>query len=226
MTVATPLDDDERIWRLNLGSVNAYLVDDGEVTLVDAGTPRSVDSIGAGLATAGYDVDDLDRVLITHFDLDHVGGIAGLAPDCPLYAMEPDASFVAGARKPPVGNRKGLFQRAAGLLVTLPEQPVDRLTDEEQVGGFIAYHTPGHTPGHTVYHHPELGVAMLGDLVREKDGSLGTPPWPLAYDAGQNRESIRALSARDLEFEFACMGHGDPLVSNGAAVLSKLASVA
>jgi glyoxylase-like metal-dependent hydrolase (beta-lactamase superfamily II) len=226
MTVATPLDNDERVWRFDLGSVNAYLVDDGEVTLVDAGTPRSVGTLRRGLATAGYGVEDLDRLLVTHYDVDHVGGIAGLDLDCPVYAMEPDAGFIAGSHRPPLGNRKGLFQRAAGLLLTLPDQPVERVVDEERVGGFTAYHTPGHTPGHTTFYHAEHGVAMLGDLVRESDGSLGTLPWPLAYDAGQNRESIRALSARDLEFEFACMGHGDPLVSNGDAVLSRLASVA
>ncbi|MFC4406000.1 MBL fold metallo-hydrolase [Haloarchaeobius iranensis] len=226
MTVATPLDHEERVWRLDLGSVNAYLVDDGEVTLVDAGTPRSVGELRQGLATAGYDVEGLDRLLVTHYDLDHVGGIAGLDPDCPVYAMEPDASFTAGRRTPPFGNRKGLFQRVAGLLLGLPDQPVERLTDEERIGGFTAYHTPGHTPGHTTFHHAELGVAILGDLVRENDGSLGTLPWPLAYDAGQNRESIRALSARDLDFGFACMGHGEPLVSGGDTVLSRLASVA
>ncbi|WP_440991980.1 MBL fold metallo-hydrolase [Haloarchaeobius baliensis] len=224
MRVASPLDDDERLWRLDLGSVNAYLVDDGEVTLVDAGTPRSVDRLRSGLATAGYAVDDLDRLLVTHFDLDHVGGIAGLDPDCPCYAMEPDASFVAGSRKPPLGNRKGLFQRAAGLVLTLPDQPVERVTDGEQVGGFTAYHTPGHTPGHTVYHHPELGVAMLGDLVRETDGSLGTLPWPLAYDDRRNDESIRSLADRGLGFEFACMGHGDPITARGDEVLARLAA--
>ena len=53
MTVATALDDDQQLWRFDLGSVNAYLVDDGEVTLVDAGTPRSVGTLRSGLATAG-----------------------------------------------------------------------------------------------------------------------------------------------------------------------------
>lgn len=62
-----------KVYRLDLGRVNAYLVDDGETTLIDAGTPNAVDDLRAELDEAGYDDDDIDRVLITHFDLDHVG---------------------------------------------------------------------------------------------------------------------------------------------------------
>lgn len=223
MTGATSLDDDEALWRLDLGSVNAYLVDDGDVTLVDAGTPRSVDDIRDGLSTAGYTVADVDRVLVTHFDLDHVGGLAGLDLDCPLYAMEPDASFLDGSRKPPLRNGKGLFQRVAGAFLTLPEGPVFRLDDEESIGGFVAHHTPGHTPGHTAFHHPELGVALVGDLVRENGGELGTLPWPMAYDKGRNRESVHRLAARELNFDVLGMGHGRPLPADGAEVLARLA---
>lgn len=224
MTVATPLDDDERLWRLDLEYVNAYLVDDGEVTLVDAGTPWSVGDLRSGLATAGYDTDDLDRLLVTHFDLDHVGGIAALDADCPLYAMEPDASFLAGTDTPSLRTRKGLFQRVASPLLTQPSQPVEQVRDGEQLGGVTAYHTPGHTPGHAAYHLPELGVAFLGDLVWERSGSLGTLPWPIAADDAQNSESIRSLAARELDFEFACMGHGNPITAGGDRVLVKLAA--
>jgi glyoxylase-like metal-dependent hydrolase (beta-lactamase superfamily II) len=61
----------DRLYRLDLGRVNAYLVDTGETTLIDAGTPNAVDDLRAELNDAGYDVEDIDRVLITHFDLDN-----------------------------------------------------------------------------------------------------------------------------------------------------------
>lgn len=212
------------VWALDLGSVNAYLVDDGTVTLIDAGTPGAADELRAGIAEAGYTVEDIDRILITHYDFDHVGGLPKLATDAPIYAMEPDASMLEGADRAPLTNKKGLLQRVTDLFLTRPERSITRVRDGETIGDFTAYHTPGHTPGHTVYHHEDLGVMLFGDLVSEDNGELETPPWPLAYSNSRNRDSFRALAARGLEFEIACMGHGDPLTSGGAGALDRLAA--
>ena len=218
------LDDDGAVRAFDLGAVNAYLIDDGEVTLVDAGTPGAVDDLRAGLDEAGYDVDDIDRVLITHFDVDHVGGLAGLDPDAPIYAMDPDAGYLEGSRKPPIFDRKGMFQRLSGLILTRPDGPIRRVEDGDEIGGFRAYHTPGHTLGHVTFHHSSLGVAVLGDLVSEDEGRLDTPSWFLMNSTTENAESIRSLAGRDLTFSIACMGHGDPLSEGGSAALSDLAA--
>ena len=45
----------DRLYRLDLGMVNAYLVDAGETTLVDAGTPNAADDLRGELDEAGYD---------------------------------------------------------------------------------------------------------------------------------------------------------------------------
>lgn len=216
--------DDGAIWLLDLGMVNAYLVDDGTVTLVDAGTPGAVDTLVAEINAAGYDTDAIERILVTHYDFDHVGGLPGLDVDVPMYAMEPDASFLDGTDSPPIASKKGAFQRVAGLFQRPPETGVSRIQDGETVGQFTAYHTPGHTPGHTAFYHADLGLAVLGDLVTGNDGELGTPPWPLAASNSQNRASIRALAARDLAFEIACMGHGDPVTAAGDEALDALAA--
>lgn len=224
--MARALDDEGSVWEFDLGMVNAYLIDDGSVTLVDTGTPGAAEDLEEEISEAGYGLSEVDRVLVTHFDYDHVGGLAPLDLDdgVPVYAAEPDASFLDGSHKPPLGNKKGLFQRALGPFLTLPETRIERVGDEEAVGGFTAYHTPGHTPGHTAFHHPELGLALLGDLVTGNDGALGTLPWMLAYDSRTNRHSVRALADRDISFEMACMGHGDPVVEDGDEALASLAA--
>lgn len=213
----------DTVYRLDLGMVNAYLVDDGETTLIDAGTPNAVDDLRGELDEAGYDERDVDRVLITHFDLDHVGTLAHLDVDGPIYAMEPDASFIDGSRKPPLSNHKGVLQRLIDFWLTRPSKPVQRLDDGASVGGFDAYHMPGHTPGHTVYLHDEARVAFLGDLVAEEDGALSTAPWILTYSTSENEASIRALAGRGLPFEIAAMGHGKPITEHGAEALDDLA---
>jgi glyoxylase-like metal-dependent hydrolase (beta-lactamase superfamily II) len=203
--------------------VNAYLVADDETTLIDTGMPNAVDDIRSELNDAGYGDGDIDRVLITHFDLDHVGTLALLDFDGPIYAMEPDASFIDGSQKPPLSNHKGILQRLTDFWLTRPTQPIRRLDEGQTVGNFTTFHTPGHTPGHAVFIHDTLGVAFLGDLVAEDDGALTTAPWILTYDTSENANSVRELAARNPSFEVAAMGHGMPVTENGAAALDELA---
>jgi len=213
----------DRLYRLDLGVVNAYLVDTGETTLIDAGTPNAADYLRGELDEAGYDAGDVDRVLVTHFDLDHVGTLARLAFDGPIYAVEPDASFLDGSRTPPLSNHKGILQRLTDFWLTRPSTPVKRLTDGDSIAGFDVHHAPGHTPGHAVYLHETLGAAFLGDLVAEEDGSLTTAPWILTYSTSENTNSVRALADSDRSFDIAAMGHGTPITENGSEALVELA---
>jgi glyoxylase-like metal-dependent hydrolase (beta-lactamase superfamily II) len=213
--------------RFRCRGVNAYLVDDdGTVTLVDAGTPWDSDRMRRMLSDAGLSPAAIDRVLLTHYDLDHVGTLAtlGLDPGVPVYAAEPDASFLLGDASPPLGNHKGAFQRVAGLFVDVPTNEVRRVNDGDEIGGFVAHRAPGHTPGHVVYHHTDHGAAFLGDLVSESDGRLSPSPWIICYDAERNRASLTDLADRIDPFEAACVGHGDPLRTGGYDALRRAAA--
>lgn len=216
MSTAERLSD--RVWRLELGRVNAYLVDDGDLTLFDAGTPGAAEKVVAGIGEAGYDVVDVDRVVITHYDLDHVGGLSGLTPDlsAPVIVREPDASYVTGSKSPSWGSLKGFSQRLLGLLYTPPDLRVERIGEGDEVGSFSAYHTPGHTEGHMAYVSRELDVAILGDLVRESGGRLEPSPWYISRDTDAVRESIQKLASRMAPVSTACPGHGDPITEGGA----------
>lgn len=225
-TAGMPTRLAEGLWWFDLGSVNAFLVEDGDdLVLVDAGTPRAADRLRRGLDDLGFSPGDVDRVLLTHYDYDHVGGLAKLTPalDAPVVAMEPDAGVVAGERSPPWANHKGALQRVAGLLLELPDLPVQRVAAGEMVGSFTAYHTPGHTPGHAVFVSEVRDVAFLGDLVRSTDGELAPSPWFISYDADAVEASIRTLVDRTPRFAVACPGHGVPMRSGGFDALAALA---
>ena len=225
------------VWLLDLGLVEpvdayAYLVDDagdtgdGTVTLVDAGLFLNRPTLDDELAAAGdgYTLADIDRVLVTHYDLDHVGGLRAVAGHgVPVYVGAADAALLAGEDDPPLLHHKGLFHRVARRVWPFPDVEVVPVADGEAVGGFRAYHTPGHNPGHTVYVHEGLGVAFLGDLVWGAEGGLTTPIWLDSYDMERLAASVRDLAGRVGEFEVAAMGHGDPLTAGGAAALADLA---
>ena len=43
--MAAPTHVVEGLWQISLGAVNAFLIDDGELTLIDTGLPKSDDKI-------------------------------------------------------------------------------------------------------------------------------------------------------------------------------------
>lgn len=220
------------VWELGIGlfpplASNAYLVDEGEtLTLVDTGLPLNRPTLRSELEAAGdgYVPADIDRVLLTHYDLDHTGGLPKLQKsgfDGTVHVGEADARLANGEDDPPTAHPKGLFHRLVRPFFTLPTD-VERVSEGDRIGGFTAYHTPGHNPGHTVYVHEDLGVAFLGDLIWVEGGQLTPPFWLDSYDMYQLRESIRSFARRTPPFEVACPGHGRPITEGGHEALTGL----
>lgn len=207
----------EHVWWIELSGVNAYLVDDGGTfTLVDAGLPWHHRAIQQAVAEVAGSMDAIDRVLLTHYDLDHVGTLARLdGLDAPIYIGREDYPYLVGEQSPPWRNHKGALQRAIGWLASAPESPVNILDDGDKVGSFTAHHAPGHTPGHTVFASEKQSVAFLGDLVRENNGAFEPSPYVISYDTDAVQASILDLDDRLPAFEAACQGHGVPFYEGG-----------
>ncbi|MEF8830543.1 MAG: MBL fold metallo-hydrolase [Halobacteriales archaeon] len=218
--MATELADG--VWWFDLGRVNAYLYEAGEPVLVDAGTPGSAAALRDGIEAAGHRPEDVGHVLVTHYDVDHVGGLERLddAMDATVYARAPGVEHLRGAANPSVTTLKGISQRFMGLSVAAPELPVESIDDGDEVAGLTAYATPGHTAGHTAF--VDAQVAFLGDLVVGDHGRLDVPPWYLNRHTAAVRESVRSLAERTPPFEVAAPGHGDPLPADGHEALSAL----
>jgi len=224
------------VWQVGLRGVNAYLVEDDDgLALVDTGLPWQADSVRRGLEVAGFSMRDVDRVLLTHYDVDHVGGLqsllesvggggggdGGAGDRIEVCCGEGDADLVVGNRKPPLSLPKGLGQRLGRVLTPSVDSPVRALGDGDEVGGFEVVATPGHTPGHVAYVHEDLEAALLGDLVRaDGDGGLELSPRLLSSDTGQLEPSVRRVLDRAPAFEAACVGHGDPVRAGGRDALA------
>ena len=208
-------------WPEPLGS-NVYLVDDGELTLVDAGMPLPRRRVSSEIRRAGYAVDDLDRVLLSHYDVDHVGALRRLEADVPVYLGARDVDLVRREWSPPWTHHKGAFHRLTRRLVPLTDVDLRPVTDGDEIGGFRAVHTPGHNPGHTVYVHGGREAALLGDLVWEHDGEFTTPRWFDSYDTDRIAASVRRVAQE--RFEHACVAHGDPLTPDADTALRELAA--
>ena len=77
---------------------NPYLlIDPDGLTLIDAGLPGSHRKILRYMSSLGCAPQDLKRVLITHADFDHVGGLAALkaATGARIFASPVEARAMA-----------------------------------------------------------------------------------------------------------------------------------
>ncbi|WP_255149412.1 MBL fold metallo-hydrolase [Halorarius halobius] len=228
---------EDGLWQFDLGvfaplAANVFLLDESErddtdddtVTLVDTGLPVNYPTVRSELTDAGYEVADIDRVLLTHYDLDHVGGLARLnGLDAEVYLGAADVALVRRDWDPQWAHHKGLFHRVARRFYPLEGYDLTPVEDGDRIGGFTAFHTPGHNPGHTVYVHEDIGTAFLGDLVWREGEGLTIPFWLDSYDMREIRRSVRGFADRTPAFERALLAHGDPIHDGGDDDLRSLA---
>lgn len=197
---------------------NTYiLVDADGLTIIDAGLPRSERKILAYIASIGKSAQDVKRIIITHADVDHVGGLAALqnASGARTYAGKVEAEAIA-AGKPSreikssgFSFRRLIFALLRPFMKAKPFQ-VDEIVADGQIlpalGGLRVVETPGHTPGHISLFAPAAGVLFSGDsIVSDKNGLHGSRPG-LTWNEIKARKSETKQAA--LGAHIVCTGHG------------------
>ena len=58
-----------------VGRVNAYLIEDSPLTLVDSGpnSAKAIDELEQALAARGHAIEDIELLVVTHQHMDHFG---------------------------------------------------------------------------------------------------------------------------------------------------------
>jgi glyoxylase-like metal-dependent hydrolase (beta-lactamase superfamily II) len=176
--------------------------------VVDPG--GDVDDILAAIATHGLTVE---RILLTHGHIDHVGGTAELAGRMGVPAIP-----VEGPQRADAFWMDQLPEqcRMFGFPAT-PALSPDRWLDDGDtvaVGGLTldVIHTPGHTPGHVCFIHTPSRLAVVGDVLFA--GSIGRSDFP----RGNHADLIASIRTRlfPLGDDFSFIpGHG-PMSTFGA----------
>ena len=204
---------------------NPYiLVDSDGLTVIDTGLPGSQKKILAYITSLGKTARDVKRILLTHSDLDHVGGLAALQKltGARTYASQVEANAIAAGRASRQINPSGISLRRVMLSLLRPFMKaspfqVDEILVDGQVlpvlGGLRVIETKGHTPGHISFFVPVPGVLFTGDsLVTDEKGIHGSRPG-LTWDDARAREVERKQAA--LGARIVCPGHG-PVIMDAA----------
>lgn len=116
----------------------------------------------------------VEKILVTHGHVDHVGAVAALAArlGVPIEGPHIDDKFWID-ELPRQAIQFG-FGRSQSF------EPSRWLEDGDtvQVGNetLEVIHCPGHTPGHVVFYHPTEKLAVVGDVLFQ--GSIGRTDFP------------------------------------------------
>lgn len=190
-----------------VGRVNCYLIEDDPLTLLDTGpnSATSLTTLEAALEAHGHRVEDLQRIVVTHQHIDHIGLVEILAKrsGAEVCALEALAPWLADYKHQMEENdrfsarimlRNGIPQdvvyalravsasfRAWGAAahVTRPLAEDDLL--EFATRGWRVLHRPGHSPSDTVFFDEASGELFGGDHLIKRISSNPLLSKPLAH---------------------------------------------
>jgi glyoxylase-like metal-dependent hydrolase (beta-lactamase superfamily II) len=181
--VMGPFQSNCYVVRAERGAAEAAVIDPG-----DDPTPLRLELAGLGTRTAG--------ILVTHTDVDHIGGVAALAAGTGVDVWAPQGELETLQK----GETRG------GMRVA-PHDPEHAVSggDEVSVAGitFAVVDVPGHSPGHVAFHAD--GHLFSGDLLFA--GSVGRVDLP-GGDWDTLLSSVRVLLDRFPGDTIVHPGHG------------------
>jgi glyoxylase-like metal-dependent hydrolase (beta-lactamase superfamily II) len=221
-----------------IGDVNAFLVKGDTLTLFDAGpkTTKAYEALKWGIQSCGYEMSDIEQVVLTHHHPDHVGWVDAF----------PKAHIVGHAyvdhwlrQKQEFLDYRSDFYRYHLIRQAVPEEYVEKIVksrgeldlfgttplthfmqDGDEVPGhpdLYAIYTPGHAQSHFIFHDKKTNTVIGGDLLLQSvaPNPLVEPPVSLSFERPksmvQYQESL--LKLRNLEAKKVYAGHGEDIVS-------------
>ncbi|MGE5549464.1 MAG: MBL fold metallo-hydrolase [Bacteroidota bacterium] len=208
----------------------ALFFDEEAALLVDTGFPGQQPLVRAAIEQAGVPFARFDMIIVTHSDMDHAGGLAGLLKEAPhrieVLAGAGEKPYIQ-AELPPIrlsqmearldsltGERREQMQALCGNLranyrnlgVTVDRTPADGEV-LPYAGGVTVIHTPGHSPGHLCLYHARSKTLIAGDaLIVTDDGRLVPAPEFLTIDKNAAKKSLQKLAKYDVETVFCYHG--------------------
>jgi glyoxylase-like metal-dependent hydrolase (beta-lactamase superfamily II) len=172
-----------------VGRINAYLIEDSPLTLVDCGpnSGKALDELEQALAARGHAIEDIELLIITHQHIDHFGLASILArrSGAEVAALAPLVPYLRDFRE-----ATELDDRFAEQMMLLHGIPADVVTALRAVSAsFRAWgsavdvtrplhdgeelhlrdrtlrvlHRPGHSPSDTVLHDEARSILLAAD---------------------------------------------------------------
>lgn len=179
---------------------SVYLLDLGELVMIDTGTGQGMGMIISNIRYFGLDPAKLSTVILTHCHIDHVGGAQELKRQYGVRIImhELDAAVV----------EKGDAKMTAAHWYGVPFAPLKidrRLSGKEErlvLGGqeVVFLHTPGHTPGSISVYLDKGGKRIL--FGQDIHG-----PFMAEFGSNLDHWQTSMENLLDLKADVLCEGH-------------------
>ncbi|MFJ7467188.1 MBL fold metallo-hydrolase [Peribacillus frigoritolerans] len=202
----------------------SLIISKNELTLVDTGYPNFLPFIENEILKNGYDMKNLKNIIITHYDIDHIGSLYYFKEKYPhinIIAGEVESKYISGEMK-----SERLVQ-AEEMLEKMPIQEIEfgkwfiqqlknlkHVSIDEKVhdGDWILDNecrvvaTPGHTSGHISLYFPSLKSVIAGDaaVIENHELLIANPHFCLNVEKAE--QSLRKI--KDLKAESYYCYHG------------------
>jgi len=192
--------------------------DEESAILVDAGFPGLEKQIHEAVEKAGVPFDRVNKIVLTHQDIDHVGSLPEILTNSQhkieVYAHKEEKPYIEGEKpliKMNSARRAKMFEnlpeeqrkRLEGVFSNPPKAKVDvTIEDGEELpycGGIIIIATAGHTAGHICLYHKQSKTLVAGDALIVADGQLLGPNPSATFDIEEANKSIKKLAQYDIE---------------------------
>ena len=205
------------------GTLYPVLVwDSNEVILVDTGFPWQFEEMRAAVGKAGFSLERITKIILTHYDMDHTGcakRLKGLGAK--VMAHKKETPYIQGdlpspkllkmeARLKELSEEElAIYERIKTNAPNLYVHVDEMLKDGGLLpfcGGIEVIHTPGHTPGHICLLLRDGNVLITGDAANATDGIMTGPNPKHTLDMAQGTESFERL--KELKPDFIVCYHG------------------
>jgi glyoxylase-like metal-dependent hydrolase (beta-lactamase superfamily II) len=240
-----------------VGPVNCYLFLDPVPTAVDCGlkTDAAWEALTTALATHGLAIADLQRVIITHAHVDHMGLAGKIAAHSPAQIWVADINYGWAVDLPHKWQQRLAFMQSviqhfglsaeqqAAILTGMARTPTlwdavpaDRVVTFPldgilEIGGqpWQTIYTPGHSNTQTCFYQAETRQFLAADML------LAITPTPVIeepLDGSDERvpglpQFLDSLALVEaLEIEWVYPGHGAPFTDHRALIQRQSARIA
>ncbi|QSX08626.1 MBL fold metallo-hydrolase [Alkalibacter rhizosphaerae] len=161
--------------------------------------------------------DELETIILTHQDFDHIGGLHGILESfdktIEVYFHEAEKSYIVGDQELIKGAKKkmpSLFKLLRRKMEGEKQSEYEDGSDIKVIrmlkdgdllpigGGVRVIHTPGHTPGNICLYHYNSRTLIAGDTFNFLDGKLIGPNPVYTPNMDQAMTSLEKLLEYDI----------------------------
>lgn len=205
-----------------------FLYDKDNVVLVDTGIPGSLEILKIQMNKVSVPFEKLSKVIITHQDFDHMGGLSSIVEEASenqveVLCHESEKEYIEGSKTPIKLTDDFLIKiRSIANSYTYKKQKevtkildnyyakVDNILTDGQFldicGGINIIHTPGHTPGHICLYLKKYKTLIAGDALTVINGELYGPNQHKTLDLKLALNSLNKLTEYNIKTVICCHG--------------------